>query len=112
MSIRGRKVTTFVPDNTKVADITHADVNHHTITLATMGLPVTAVCLILGAMRQGGTGMFYAYPNEGGVGFYIGHVGGTSYAKSVGIINQRLEYNLTVANDDFDLYCFGYWIES
>ena len=97
----------FTPHNGKVADITHADVAKHTITLATMGLPTNATALILTVSRVAGAGVLRFYPNEGG--FYIrpsGVVGETIVV--VGIINQRLQYSQSVANDDFDLYCFGY----
>lgn len=107
MSLGGGKVgPRFHLFNNKVADITHADTNKHEITLATMGLPLNVVAMIIVATRQGGTGGLNVYPNEG-----VYNLQGTytSNCMVVGIINQRLQYALSVSGDDFDLVCFGYW---
>lgn len=106
----GRQIH-FTPFNDKVADITEADINLHTITLATLGFPLNTRILILGSVRVAGTGVFRVYPNEGGTALQIGG-GAVERGKPIGIINERLQYNLTVINDDWDLYCWGYWIES
>lgn len=100
--------TGFTPYNGKIADITHADTNKHEITLAALGLPDNAKVLILGFTRISGTGSLQFYPNEGA---QLVKTAGTSahFSTCVAIINERLQYDLQVANDDFDLYCFGYW---
>lgn len=98
----------FTPYNAKVADITHADTNKHTITLAELGLPANAVALLLQANRVSGTGSLRGYPNEGVYPLYLGQ-GSIQPGIVFGIINERLEYDLTVINDDWDLLCMGYW---
>ena len=103
------KLVTFVPFNAKVADITHGDVNKHEITLATLGLPENVVVLELGVVRVVGTGSFLTFPNEGATDRNLSTE--TRFGGSIGIINQRLQYRLSVINDDFDVYCFGYWLE-
>jgi len=98
----------FVAFNGKVADISHADINKHEITLAAMGLPTQIVAMIVATDRVAGTGNFDIYPNEGTV--YI-RAGLNFYETVVAAIrNERLQYSLSVANDDFDLMCFGYWV--
>lgn len=98
--------------NDKVATITHADVNQHTITLASMGLPSNAVVLILAALRTLGGGEFKAFPYDGGHSIYIGSGAFVkTRGKPVAIANERLTYNLTLANDTFDLHCLGYWTQ-
>jgi len=98
----------FTPYNDKVADITHADTNKHTITLEALGLPSNAIVLLLTAKRITGTGSLRGYPNEGTNDLYLGI--GTAQAGIVfAIINERLQYDLTVANDNWDLFCMGFW---
>jgi hypothetical protein len=110
-------VPLFVPYNGKIADITHADTNKHTLTLANAGGTGAIagetrkiISLELMAERTGGTGGFAAYANEGVKVFYLD---GWNAIKFVVIKDgtQRLQYALTVANDDWDLYCFGYVVE-
>ena len=90
--------------NEKIADITHADTNKHTITLAALGLPDNAIGLLLTANRVSGTGSLRVYPIEGTLGVAL-----TGEISNIVVINNRLQYDLTVANDDFDLYCIGYF---
>lgn len=99
----------FTGLNEKVADITHADTAKHTIDCVDLGLPANCVLLLLFARRIVGTGSLDAYPIEGTTGIRIG-TGANHYGVDmvVPIVNGRLQYSLTVANDDFDLYCIGY----
>lgn len=101
--------TRFVPHNAKVADINHADTSKHLITLATMGLPLNAVVLILTTGRVSGTGYLRVYGNEG-TSYQRCNVAGSTEGVVVGIINERLQYDQSVANDDFDLKVMGYWV--
>ena len=102
----------WVPYNAKIADITHADVNKHTLDLAA-ALPETRniIMVSLHAHRIAGTGLLDFYPNEGAHPSYTGD----NYAGTNTILieygSQRLQYDLTVANDDWDLYCLGYVVE-
>jgi len=105
--LRSGQHTGFVPMSAKVADLTHADTNKHQISLASMGLPHTAVCLLLGGEKIAGAGNLRAYPAEGAVYIQISALQTEMHA--IGIINEQLEYSLSNAGDDFDLYCFGYW---
>jgi hypothetical protein len=109
----------FVPYNGKIADIKEADTNKHYLTLANSegtgaiaGETRKIIAINLYWKRITGTGAFMVYPNEGSCeGAYAGS---TTYTVCVIIKDgtQRLQYSQTVANDDWDLYCVGYVIES
>jgi len=119
-SFSHKKGQTFVPYNGKIADITHADTNKHTLTLANgagtgaiAGETRKIIAVQLGCARIAGTGYFKAYPNEGAGPNEFPTLMGYGYNKVV-IANgtQRLQYALSVANDDFDLYCYSYVVEA
>jgi len=99
-----------VPYNGKIADITHADTNKHTLDLATaLSETRDIVEVIVHADRMSGTNYLFGYPNEGSRSVYLDSVATNTPATIV--IAQgtnRLEYALGAANDDFDLYCLGY----
>lgn len=110
ISARGRHL--FVPYNGKIADITHADTNKHTLDLAAaLGETRTIIAVILNVARIAGTGDFRVYPNEGAKFLYI-EMWNQSDFVVIASNSQRLQYNQTVANDDFDLYCLGYVVET
>jgi len=101
----------FVPYNGKIADITHADTEKHFLDLAAALSETRKIVSVLVALtRVAGTGNFYIYPNEGDA-----FIGLSIYRMSEDCViadgTQRLQYALTVANDDFDLYCFSYVVE-
>jgi len=108
----------FVPYNGKIADITEADTNKHYLTLANSagtgaiaGETRKIIAVSVRVDRAAGTGMLNFFPKEG-----VNSSGQTlNFMYSPIIIadgTQRLQYSQTVANDDFDLYCLGYVVES
>jgi len=103
----------FVPYNAKIADITHADTNKHTLALDTaLSETRTIIAILVSHVRQGGTGDFYIYPNEGTDFTYSSNLyKGDSQLIIIAAGTQRLQYGLSVANDDWDLYCWGYIVE-
>ena len=113
----GKKRHEFVPYNGKIADITEADTNTHTLTLANgagSGAISTETRMIVSVRlkpsRVSGTGNFLCYPNEGVYTYTFS----TTEEGEVGVAagSQRLQYALSVVNDDWDLYCFGYVVEA
>jgi hypothetical protein len=99
----------FVPYNGKIADITHADTNKHTVDLATpLGETRTIIGGCFGGLRVSGTGALTIFPNEGITNAAWEFYTTTARLHLISAGTQRLQYALTVANDDFDLYCFGY----
>lgn len=106
-----RQIT--VPRNTKIAVITHADTAKHFLDLA-VALSETRkiISVDINVQRTIGTGNFGMYPNESVTqGAAITYL---SYLQHVVIADgtQRLQYSLSVVNDSFDVYCFGYVVEA
>lgn len=102
----------FVPYNAKIADITHADTNKHMLDLEIALTEARKIIAILPkAARTSGSGGLVVYPNEGTT-----HTGDINlYCRGWIVIadgTQRLQYSLLVANDGFDLYCYGYVVET
>ena len=107
-----RKVTLFVPYNGKIADIAHADTDKHFLDLKTaLSEKRKIIMVILYGLRKAGTGSFFMLPNEG---VSVVTTSTAKYALPIVIKDgtQRLQYKLEVANDTFDLYCFGYVLEA
>jgi len=108
----------FVPYNAKIADIKEADTNKHTLTLANSagtgaiaGETRKIVAAIISSNRMVGTGDMILYNNEVDKGVYMNNYGQTeTYAVKNG--TQRVQYAQSVANDDWDWYCMGYWVEA
>ena len=113
-SFSHKKGQTFVPYNAKIADITHADTNKHTLDLATaLSETRKIVAVNLSGTRIAGTGYFDVYPNEGT--YYVELGAYNAYSRGYHAIangTQRIQYRLSVANDDYDIYCFGYVVEA
>jgi hypothetical protein len=107
----------FVPLNAKIADITHADTVKHLLVLANgagtgaiAGETSQIISVTLTSARMAGTGEILLYSNEGARSMTLNPWG---MEGTVMIMNgtQRLQYSLSVANDDFDLYCHGYVVK-
>ena len=106
--LAGRQI--FVPYNNKIADITHADTQKHTLDLAAALSETRNIVVVhLGATRISGTGQFTIYPNEGTYNLIPAWpVANSEVWAILKNATNRLQYNLNVINDDWDLYCFGY----
>ena len=102
----------YVKHDAKVADFTAADTNKHITALT--GLPANTIAAVLAASRVAGTGNLYVYmdaavtygsrimPQSPSVG--LGEVVSTDGA-SVAFANS-------VANDDWNVWCTGYWVNT
>jgi len=102
-----------VPYNGKIADITEADTNKHTLDLAAaLGETRKIIGVQITPELIAGTGEFYFYPNEGAKTCAASEYGLNPPMVIIKDGTNRLQYNLTVANDDFDLYCVGYVVET
>ena len=99
----------FTLINEKIADLAPGDTLKHFVTLADLGLPDTAVCLILGVVKTSGIGFFYVYPNEATRSTRLEEAGGTPPSHPFGVANKRIQYSIQTATDVYELYCFGYW---
>jgi len=101
----------WVPYNGKIADITHADTNKHTLDLETaLSETRKIVAVILRDQRIAGTGNLQWFSNEGTLQY---NKAVTMYPHTLVIADgtQRGQYSLTVANDDWDVFCHGYVVE-
>lgn len=98
--------------NAKIADINEVDTLKHFLDLeAVLGETRKIVEVRVTAIRIVGTGVLCVWPNEGVQGI----CGSTSLNNMPTIIaegSQRLQYRQSVAGDDFDLYCLGYFVEA
>lgn len=108
---RDDKYPIFVPYNGKILDINESDTSDHTADVATpLSETRDILALIVKSPRISGTGHLEWYPNEGADTFQAS----SSYdchtvALAAGL--NRVKYKQSVANDDFDVYCMGYWCE-
>ena len=102
----------FVPYNDKMADITHADTSKHTLDLAVaLAESRKIIAINIKPYRISGTGNLLLYPNEGTNNYYTTSGGNPPFCVIKDGTN-RLQYSQSVANDDWDLYCLGYVVES
>jgi len=102
----------FYRSNMKlVAGLTATDTAKHLYDISAY-VPKNTVAILLMAVRTAGTGNLRVFPDEGVIDIYIDSAAvGTQIAQLIGIKNQRFQYALTVANDTFDVYMFGYFVE-
>ena len=98
----------FVPYNGKIADINEDNTNYHYLALDTpLSEMRTILAIFLGCARISGTGVLTGYPNEGATSG-VNALNDRMWVIVIASGTQRLMYRQSVANDDFDLYCFGY----
>lgn len=102
----------YVPYNAKIADITHADTNHHTLDLTSV-LSETreVVFIIVYRIRMAGGNELRFYPNGHASSYIRTSDDRIAMPVMVAAGTNLLEYSLGVANDDFDLYCVGYVVK-
>lgn len=105
MGARIRDNTKVVPHGPKIADITHADILEHSLTPAALGLPDNVTAIYYWGIRMGGAGAFEAKSASGGPVFPIGSGSGSMWFKAA---DGLFYYELSVANDDWDIYAVGY----
>jgi len=111
----GTAYVRFFGHNEKiVTGLTESDTNKHYLDLSSW-VPKNTVAVIMHAVRTSGTGYLVAYPNEGIDTIRITDPDDptrtTATPKIIAIKNQRLQYSLAIANDVFNIYLFGYFVE-
>lgn len=92
----------------KIADLTHPDSNAHTVDISAH-VPEGCFLILVRGARQSGTGNLTAYPNS--TAAYTIDIDNQSQKNMsvVPIVNQELKYHLSVANDDYDVWMWGFW---
>lgn len=98
---------TFIGSNIKIADVTAADTNKHTVDISAF-VPSNCVAINIKRPRQVGGNTVRFFPNEGAE--YIDMVSNHE-TFVLAIINQRIQFQLFVKSEDFDIYMFGYWVQ-
>lgn len=97
----------FPYEDGKILDITHADTNEHTATMPA-GIPSNCVAMYVVPYRIGGTGQWAFRSVSGGNDDICNSNESVVWFRAA---NGNWYYRLTVANDDWDIYCWGYWVE-
>lgn len=92
----------------KVADITHADLNEHSVDLSAF-VGSNGCAILVRTQRVAGTGTFNVLSNTGDAIPYAYSQNGSHLVAPV--TNGVLYYKLSVINDDWDLYLGGYMRE-
>ncbi len=105
MPIEGSAVR-ITPASGKIADITHADTAEHSMALPA-GFPGNTRAILVLGNRIAGTGNFVLRSVSGvGIAGRLAHY--SAHLWWVRAIDGLFYYNLTVANDDWDIYGVGY----
>ena len=102
---RGQTSNWHFQDGLQIADITHADTDEHTLTPTALGVPENTKCLFVKVYRASGTGTLEILMETGGRQASLPVGGLTPWPISE---DGTFRYKLSVANDDFDVYGFGY----
>lgn len=94
-------------DPTKILDLNENDTVSHTEDLSAI-LPPECLAIIAACHRITGTGSFVTYPRS--------HATVTAYIASydsalIPITNRELKWKNTVANDDWDIFLLGYFVQ-
>jgi len=94
----------------KIADLQENDTVAHTLDISSFVPPATKA-VIIQANRISGTGYFKVFPVSGSTLKYSADNVGEKGAAIVPIKNQELKWVNSVANDDWDLILFGYFVQ-
>lgn len=113
MKKRGKQVEVWVPYNAKIADLQENDTDKHTLDMqSSLSEDRIVVGAIVRAVRISGGGSFLVYPNEG-TARQMNISAGDYSALFVpfAVDTSRLQWANSQANDDWDLYCYGYVVK-
>jgi len=104
----------FIPYNGKIADLQENDTAKHTCDLSAY-VPSNCVAILIVAQRTGGRRYFIVFPNEGTTGITLNTQTGIDSRgfMAIGIAagTQRFQWQNSIANDDWDVYMFGYFVK-
>jgi len=99
-----------IVDSINIADLQENDIAAHILDVSSV-VPPGTIALLLLAQRVSGTGAFYAYPKSHATElFYISALqsGGPTL---VPITGRELKWRNTIANDDWNLFLYGYFVQ-
>jgi len=98
------EMTRIVPATGKIYDLTHADTNEHTAALPS-GYPANTKAIHVKAIRAAGTGSILLKSVTGGDAIILAHNAHGLWFRAA---NGSFYYELSVANDDWNIYATGY----
>lgn len=91
----------------KIADLQENDTNPHELDLSSF-VPLGTKAVIIVSERSSGTGYFMVYPNSHAT---LKWAIQASQSKTCIIKDRVLKWENTVANDDWDIYLLGYFVQ-
>ena len=91
----------------KIADIKENNTNKHYLDLSDY-VPEKCVAIVIVRVKMSGSGHLKCYPNEETNTVVQLDDGRLEF---VPITNRRMQYSQSVANDDFDVYLYGYYTQ-
>lgn len=101
----------FTPCSTKIADgLTESDTDPHFLDISAY-VPRNCVAVVILVNRTTGDGYLYLYPNEDTSPLFMCSSLADCYVVALVENTQRMKYALSVANDVFDVFLVGYWVE-
>ena len=102
----------YVGYNGKIASFQRNDTNLFYLNLTeALNEKRTIVAINVRGVRRSGTGILYTYPNEGDYPLAIGHSSFSSWI-IIKYGTNRLPLRQSVANDSWEIYCYGYVVEA
>jgi len=94
-------------DPSKIADLQENDTAEHVLDLSSI-IPVATMGLILVVERISGTGYFHVFPRSHATLKWSLGIGNPTLMT---IKDQEIKWKNTAANDDWDLYLLGYFVQ-
>jgi len=91
----------------KIADLQENDTAAHELDLSPFVPPGTKACILL-VERSSGTGYFHVFPNSHATLNWAMQI---NMQMLIVVKDQTLKWKNTVANDDWDLYLLGYFVQ-
>ena len=94
----------------KIADLQENDTATHIEDLSAI-LPPGTIAILIRGNRVTGTASLYAYPMSEDTVCKIGDSDAIKVPQIIPIKNRELKWANSVANDDWDIFMFGYFVQ-
>ena len=94
-------------DVSKIADLQENDTATHILDLRSF-VPPECIAILFSANRKAGSGVFRIYPRSSPSNYFLTS---SNIQVLTTIKDQELKWQNTVANDDWDLYLIGYFVQ-
>ena len=94
-------------DPTQIADLQENDTTAHIEDFSHI-LPPGTLAILIVPQRISGTGNFQIFPRSHGTKNWVATIDSFSL---VTVKNRELKWKNTVANDDWDIYLLGYFVQ-